>query len=184
MPTLRIMSIYKKQKRLFAAELAAARAEREQFMATIMASFGEIATMASMLSKGGSAAAKKLEALDHKVIVVRRKVRTADCWYRESPGPGSVLEMTGLSWRMVNERCLADGRLPISGVSWLLNALRAADQVMPGEEPSRGWSEMEPGPWHLPKKWRRRLRRRRRRLMLLLDMALMLEEDIQWRFRM
>jgi hypothetical protein len=178
------MSIYKEQKRLFGAELAAARAEREQFMATLMASFGEIVTMASMLFKGGSAAAKKLESLDHKVTVVRRKIRTADCWYRESPGPGSVLEMTGLSWRMVGERCLADGRLPISGVSWLLKALQAAGQVMAGDEPSRECSQIEPGPRHLPKKWGRRLRRRRRRLMRLLHTALMLEEDVRWRFRM
>ena len=184
MPTLRIMSIYKERKRTFAAELAQARAEREQFKTTLAVRFGKEASEPRKLPEEGSIAAKKLQTLDRKVMAVRKKIRTPDCWFRESPGPISVLDLVGLSWRMVNEKCSADGQLPISGVLWLLNVLRTTDQVMPTEEHAREWVARGLGPWHLSEKWRQLLRRRRLRLALLLHTAVMLEEDVRWRFRL
>jgi hypothetical protein len=125
------MSIYKERKRTFAAELAQTSAEREQFKTTLAVRFGKEASEPRKLPEEDSIAAKKLQTLDRKVMAVRKKIRTPDCWFRESPGPISVLDLVGLSWRMVNEKCSADGRLPISGVLWLLNVLRTTDQVMP-----------------------------------------------------
>ena len=68
--------------------------------------------------------------LDRKVMAVRKKIRTPDCWFRESPGAVSVLDLVGLSWRMVNEKC-SDGWLPISGAMWLLKILRSTARLSP-----------------------------------------------------
>ena len=201
MPTLRIMSIYKERKRTFASELANARTEREQFLATLVARFGKEAAdvmrheaggrIIMALGRGGmptlpgqiSVAVKKLQALDRRVEAGRKKIRTADSWFREVPGPVSVLESLGLSWRMVNEKC-SDGKMSISAAFWLLKVLRSAEHILPTEE--QGWEQAAtgPGPCRLSKKWRRRLHRRRRRLALLLHTAAMLEEDVQWEYRL
>lgn len=201
MPKLQIMSIYEERKRTFAAELARACAERERFRATLVARFGKETTDAMrqeawrtgdvILGRGNapplspeiSTAAKRLRTLDRKVMAVRKKIRTPDCWFRESPGPVSVLERAGLSWRMVHEQC-ADGWLPISGVLWLLKVLRATEQDMRIEEQSPERAAAGLGPCRFSEKWRRRLRRRRRRLTLLLRTAVTLEEDVRWRFRL
>ena len=132
MPTLQIMSIHRERKRAFASELAQVRTEREQFTTTLVARFGketadamrreawrreEIAPRRGempKLSQEISLAAKTLQTLDRTVMTVRKKIRTPDCWFRELPGPVSVLEEVGLSWRMVHEKC-SNGRLPISG---------------------------------------------------------------------
>ena len=86
----------------------------------------------------------------------------------------SVLGTTGLRWCDVHEKCTEDGRLPVSGVLWLLKVLRATEDrkcVDVGGKP-------------VSAKWRRRLDRRRRRLVRLLHTAVMLEEDVQWEYRL
>jgi len=201
MPTLRIMSIYREQKRKFAAELIQARTEREQFTTTLVARFGKELTDAMrrkawrtedmipgsgemfQLSQEISVAAKKLQTLDHLVVAARKKIRTSDCWFREMPGPTSVLEMAGLSWRLVNEKC-SNGRLPVSGALWLLGSLHTANLILPTEEQSGKRAETRLGLFRLPEKWRRRLLRRRWRLTLLLRTAVIREEDIRWQFRL
>jgi len=202
MPTLRIMSIYKERKRMFGTELAQAHVAREQFTTTLVERFGKEAADAMRkeawgaedlipgrgeipnLSQEISVAAKKLRKLDRKVMAVRKKTRTPDCWFRESPGPVSVLEMAGLSWRMVNERCSDDGWLPVSAVLWLLKALRTAEHDMPTEEQAWERAAAGLGPCRLSEKWRQLLHRRRRRLARLLHAAAMREEDVRWRFRL
>ena len=135
-------------------------------------------------------AAKQFQKLAREVVAVCRKIRTPDCWFRETPGTVWVLETAGLSWRTVNERCAEDGRLPLSGVLWLLKALRDHDHgymvpdMVPAAQPA--WQCVVPGlgPRRLPQKWQRLLHRRRRRLTLLLHTAAMLEEDVRWDFRL
>ncbi len=196
MPTLRIVSVYRQNKRKYAFELAQARAELERFKASLAARFGtETAAAvrrqvlltegeAPKLSPEGAAAVKELRALLRKVMAVRKKIRAADCWFHESPGSVSVLDAVGLSWHVVNERCSDDGRLPLSGALWLLRALLAPRQVTPKERRIREPAAKGLAPRRLPEKWRRLLRRRRRRLAQLLRTAAMLEEDVQWRFRL
>ena len=176
------------------------RTERDQFTTTLVARFGKEAAEAmrqeawwaeKMIPRRGempklsqeiSVAAKRLQTLDRKVMAVRKKIRTPDCWFRELPGLVSVLAEAGLSWRMVNERC-ADGRLPISAALWLLKALRTTEHIMPAEEQAWERAATGLGACRLSKKWRRRLHRRRRRLALLLHTAVMREEDVRWLFR-
>ena len=200
MPTLRIMSIYRERKRMFAAELAQARTELEHFKASIVARFGTQTANAIRqqawwtedmilgkvevpnLPEEGSVAAKKLQMLDRKVRAVWKNIRTPDCWYREQPTPISVLETVGLTWSMVKERCSADGRLPLEQILWVLNALRTTEQVMPTEWQVWAWAASGLDPCHLPEEWQRALRCRRRRLVHLLHTAAMLEEDVRCSF--
>ncbi len=197
MPTLRIISIYRERKRMFATELAQARTELEQFRASIVTHFGTQTADAirrqawwtedmilgkvdvPQLPEEGAVAAKKLQMLDRKVRAVWKKIRTPDCWFREQPTPISVLETVGLTWSMVKERCSADGRLPLEQILWLLNALSTTEQVMPTEEQVWAWAASGYEPCHLPEEWRRVLRRRRRRLVRLLHTAVMLEENVR-----
>ncbi len=198
MPTLRIMSIYKEHKRTFATELDKARTERDQFTATLVARFGKEAADAMRrnawwteevilgqrkMSREISIAAKRLRSLDRKVVAIRKRIRTPDCWFRECPGPVSMLEMVGLSWGMVHKKC-AQGRLPISAALWLLKVLRTAEQKLPTEGQAWEGAATRLGPCRLSEKWQRLLSRRRRRLALLLDTAVMLEEDVRWQFRL
>ena len=196
MPTLRIMSIYKERKRTFAAELLQTRATLEQFGASLVARFGQETAEAirqeasgrvglisgrnegSRLSREALFAAEEFQTLAGRVAAVWKKIRTPDCWFRETPGSLRVLEMAGLSWRTVHEKCVGDGRLPLSGVLWLLKALRTA------EEPARQCATTGIESRDLPEKWQRLLHRRRRRLTLLLRAAAILEEDVRWEFRL
>lgn len=200
MPKLRIMSIYKERRRTFAAELFRASTELEQFRASLVVRYGKETadairqearwrkgvilgrSDAPKLPKEFSATVKELRRLNHNLTAARKKIRAADCWFRESPGPISVLDTAGLSWSVVNERCANDGRLPVAGVLWLLKTLRTTDQIIPTEEQVLEWAAMGLGPYHLPAKWWQLLRRRRRRLAVLLKTAAMLEEDVQWEF--
>jgi hypothetical protein len=195
------MSLYQQRQRTFAAELAHARTEREQFTATLVARFGKEAAhairhnawrMEDMILGGGgmpkpsperSIAAIKLWTFDRKVIAVRKKICRPDCSFSESPGAVSVLQAAGLSWRMVQEKCSADGCLPISGSLWLLQALRKTDQGVPTEKQARQPAATGLGACQLPEKWQQRLRRRRRRLALLLRTAALLEEDVRWQLQ-
>ncbi len=186
MPTLRIMSVYQERKRTFAAELSRARTEMARFEASLHARHGDSVVNAMCkkpfriedmdlgkvpdLSEEGAVAARTWRTLELKVMAVRKKIRTPDCWFRESPGVVSVLGTTGLRWRDVHQRCTEDGRMPVSGVLWLLKILRATED--------RKWMDVCREP--VSAKWRRRLDRRR--LMRLLHTAVMLEEDVQWDF--
>ena len=175
MPTLRIVSVYRQNKRKYAFELAQARAELERFKASLAARFGtETAAAvrrqvlltegeAPKLSPEGAAAVKELRALLRKVMAVRKKIRAADCWFHESPGSVSALDAVGLSWHVVNERCSDDGRLPLSGALWLLRALLAPGRLR-RKKGGSGAGGQGLAPRRLPEKWRRLLRRRRRRL--------------------
>lgn len=189
MPTLKILSIYRGRKRKFAAALAQAKTELERFEADLRARYGKklLAAMcrepfeagklhlgkAPELSEEGIVAVSVWRTLEARVVAVRKKIRTPDCWFREQPGIVSVLGATGLSWGNVHERCTADGWLPLSGVLWLLKVLRASE--------SRNWLTL--GGYSVSEKWRRRLDRRRRRLIRLLHTAAMLEEDVTWEYR-
>ncbi len=201
MPTLRIMSVHRERQRMFAAELARARSQRERFTMSLVAWFGTQAAEAirreawrteDMLvgwdetpnrSRGISIAAHKLRTLDRTIMAVRKKIRTPDCWFRESPGPVSVLDEAGLSWRMVNARC-SNGWLPVSAALWLLKALATTEHDVLAHE--RAWERAAKGlgSRRLSEKWRLLLRRRRRRLAHLLHVAVMREEDVRWKFRL
>jgi hypothetical protein len=194
------MSVHKERQRMFAAELAQARTEREQFTTILVARFGKKAADAirqearrtedmfvgrgetPRRSQEPSIAAKMLRMYDRKVMAVRKKIRAPECWFCESPGPVSVLDAAGLSWRMVNARC-SNGHLPLSGVLWLLKALHTAEHEMPAE--IQAWERAATGQdrCRLPEKWRRLLHHRRRRLARLLHAAAMREEDVRWKFR-
>ena len=197
MPTLRIMSVYEDRKRMFATELSLARTELGQFEASLHARYGNNLADAMLkkpfqvedlrlgkvpdLSKDGSVAARTWQTLDLQVRAIQKRIRTPDCWFRESPGVVSVLGMTGLSWRNVHEKCDENGRLPISGVLWLLEVLRATE---PTTEQARTWTTVGGEPIRPSSKWRRRLDHRHRRLVRLLHTAVMLEEDVRWEYRM
>ena len=197
MPKLRIMSIYKEHKRTFTVELSQARTELGQFEASLFARYGDNLADAMLkkpfqvedlhlgkvpdLSKDGAVAARTWQMLDLKVRAIRKKIRTPDCWFRESPGVVSVLGMTGLSWRNVHDRFAENGRLPISGVLWLLEVLRA---TKPTKEQARTWTTVGGEPIRPSSKWQRRLDHRHRRLVQLLHTAVLLEEDVRWEFRL
>ncbi len=197
MPTLRIMSVYKDRKRAFTAELSRARAEMEQFEASLVARYGDNVVDAMCrkpcqiadlrlgkvpdLSEEGAAAARTWRTLELKVIAVRKKICSPDCWFRESPGVVSVLGTTGLSWRNVHERCAENGLLPISSVLWLLEVLRSTE---PTKEHAGKWTTVGGEPIRPSSKWWRRLDHRHRRLVRLLHTAIMLEEDVRWEYRM
>ncbi len=198
MPTLRIMSLYQQHQQAFADELSRGRSEREQFAAALVARFGREAAEAMrrdaqlmpeifpgrsqlpQLSREICVATKKLQMLNRKVLAVRREIRTADCWFRESPGPVSVLDAVGLRWRAVHEKS-ADGWLPVSGALWLLQVLRTTGQT---EKQAEGWKTVGGEPLRLSTEWQRRLDSRRRRLIFLLHTAVMLEEDVRWEYRL
>ena len=185
MPTLQIISIYKKRKRMFGDELSKARADVEHFRACLAVRFGkEVAdaigreakwsegvkwdrSESMKLSEECVVAVETLRVLNRKVMAVWRNIRAANCWFRESPGSVSVLETVGLSWHVVHEKCVANGKFSVTGTLWLLRVLRTAEQGMPAVE--RGREEATTGlrPCRLPKKWRELLRRRRRRLAVL-----------------
>ena len=195
MPTLRIMSVYQERKRTFAADLSQARTELEQFEASLHARYGDKAVDAMCkkpfriedpdlgnvpdLSEEGAVAVRTWRMLELKVRAVWRKIRTPDCWFREMPGPFSVLGMTGLSWRNVHDKCAENGRLPVSGVLWLLKVLRATE---PTEEQTGTWRAVDGEPIR-SEKWQRRLDRRHRRQVRLLHTAVMLEENVWWEYR-
>ena len=173
MPTLRIMSIYKQRKQAFAAQLSQARAALEQFGAGLVTRFGQETADAirhdaswrkdlilgwnegPRLSQETLLAAELYQTLADKVMAVWRKIRTPDCWFRETPGAVWVLETAGLSWPIVSEKCVGDGQLPLSGVLWLLKALRTS------EKPARQCAARGHDSRQLPEKWRRLLHGRR-----------------------
>ncbi|MGO9108920.1 MAG: hypothetical protein ACLP9L_06770 [Thermoguttaceae bacterium] len=199
MPILRIMSIYKEHSGRFAAELSQTRTELEQFRASFIARFGrETAAAIGQQARGvegvviggmevpnssrvSIVAARTMQTLDHKVMAVLKKIRTPDCWFRESPGVVSVLGMMGLSWRNVHDKCTENGWLSISGALWLLKGLHATE---PTTEQAEVWTTMGGESIRVPEKWRRRLDRRRRRLTILLQTAVKLEEDVRWKYRL
>jgi hypothetical protein len=192
------MSLYQQHQQAFADELSRGRSEREQFAAALVARFGREAAEAMrrdaqlmpeifpgrsqlpQLSREICVATKKLQMLNRKVLAVRREIRTADCWFRESPGPVSVLDAVGLRWRAVHEKS-ADGWLPVSGALWLLQVLRTTGQT---EKQAEGWKTVGGEPLRLSTEWQRRLDSRRRRLIFLLHTAVMLEEDVRWEYRL
>ncbi len=201
MPTLRIMSIYQQHQQAFADELSRARSEREQFTAALVARFGREAAEAMrrdalsmpeifpgrsqlpQLSREICVATKKLQMLNRKVLAVRREIRTADCWFRESPGPVSVLDAVGLRWRAVHEKS-ADGWLPVSGALWLLEVLGRTEHAVSNAEQTWERAATGLGSCRLSANWQRRLDYRRRRLTLLLHTAVMREEDVCWQYRL
>lgn len=178
MPTLRIMSIYQENARRFAAEFARLRDERERFMATLVARFGEKtaelirqdsrwagetvlgSARLTDLVREISVASMKLYVLHRRIVAVRKKIRTPDCWFRESPGIACVLHSAGLSWRMVHERC-SDGSLPVATAMWLLRILRQTEHGIPANEQTPVRAATGIVPCRLSKKWRERLLRRR-----------------------
>ena len=142
MPTLRIASIYKERKRTFAAELLQARVAWEQFGASLVVRFGQETADAireasgrdglisgryagPRLSREALLAAEKFQSLAGRVAAVWKKIRTPDCWFRETPGSVRVLETAGLSWRIVHEQC--GGR-----------AIAAVRRIVAAESPSHG----------------------------------------------
>ena len=199
MPTLRIMSIYQERERQFASELDQARTELAQFRASLVVSFGKETAAAIRqhvrstedmlfgrvevlpLPKKAEPAVKTLRTLMEKVTAVLKKIRTPDCWFRETmPAPISVLETAGLSWDEVRGWCFADGFLPISRVLSLLDTLRTTEQVMPSDEQVSEWAGAGRNPCHLTEEWQRILKRRKRRLVGLLEKAAELEEELRY----
>jgi nitroimidazol reductase NimA-like FMN-containing flavoprotein (pyridoxamine 5'-phosphate oxidase superfamily) len=197
MPTLRIMSIYNTRKRHFASELAQARAELAEFRESLVVRFGtETANAIRQQTRWTEAmifgrvevldltdeaedAIRTLKTLTRRVMAVWKKIHAPDCWFHESPSPVSVLETVGLTWDHVQERCAANGRLPVAEVLWLLNVLHTTKQVMPTDEQAWEWAASGCEPCHLPHEWRRVLWRRKGRLVGLLRTAAELEEEVR-----
>jgi len=198
MPTLTLLSVYNARKGMYAAQLARARVEMERFKEDLVVRFGkETADAVKMqvkwtedmifgrvevprLTQEGYAAVETLKTLDEKRTAVVRKVRTPNCWFRESIEPISVLETVGLSWKEVEEKYVEDGRLSLPGVLRLLSVLRTTPQVMPSDAQAYEWAAAGLSPCHLPHEWRRVLRNRLRRLVVLLRTAAELEEDVRY----
>jgi hypothetical protein len=198
MPTLKVMSIYRARKATYAAQLARARAELERFEADIVARLGEQGAAAVRqwscwtedmifgrtevlpLSDEGEVALKTLRTLTGKVKAVLKCIRTPDCRFRESVEPISVLETVKMSWVMMEEKYVVDGRLLLPGVLELLHVLRTTPQVMPTDGRVYQWAGDGLSPVHLPHEWRRVLRSRKRRLALLLRTAAELEEELRY----
>ena len=108
MPTLRIVSVYEERQRMYADQLAQARAELEEFKMGLATRFIEQEARAIRqqvhwtedtlfgrvkvmnLSEEGIDAVETLRMLRKKVVAVLRKIRTADCWFHEEPVPISV----------------------------------------------------------------------------------------------
>ena len=203
MPVLRIMSVYRENKKKFGDELSQARARLEEYRAGLDARYGKDGADAVRqriswtekiifgkvnllpLSKEGESAVKTLRTLTGKVAAVRRKIRTPECWFHEQlqlSTPISVLETVGLSWRSVEERFVVDGRLPVAGVLRLLDVLRTTEQVMPTEEQVSEWAISGCNPCHLTEQWWHLLRHRRQRIIRLLSTAALLEEEVRCDF--
>ena len=198
MPTLTLVSVYNARKATYSEQLARSRAELERFEEDLVARFGrETADAVRMqtrwtedmvfgrvevpkLTQEGYAAVETLGILDRKVKAVVRKIRTPDCWFHESVEPISVPETVGLSWAMMEEKYVEDGRLLLPGVLELLRVLNTTPQVMPTDEQTYEWAAEGHSPCHLPHEWRRVLRVRKGRLVCLLGAATELEEDMRY----
>jgi hypothetical protein len=197
MPTLRIMSIYNTRKRHFASELAQARAELAEFRESLVVRFGTETADAIRqqtswtpdmifgrvevpeLSEEGEDAVTTLKTLSRKVTGIWKNIHAPDCWFHEEPVPVTVLETVGLTWDMVQERCAANGSLPIAEVLGLLNVLLTTEQITPSDEQVWEWAALGCEPCHLPHEWRRVLWRRKGRLVRLLQTAAELEEKVR-----
>lgn len=140
--------------------------------------FGRVEVLT--LTEEGYAAVETLKTLDRKVEMVMRKIRTPDCWFRESPVPISVPGTVRLSWKEVEEKYVADERLSLPGVLRLLHVLSTTARVMPSDEQAYEWAGEGLSPCHLPHEWRRLLRSRLRRLVVLLQTAAELEEEVRY----
>jgi hypothetical protein len=197
MPTLRIMPIYDQRKRRFAPDLAHARSDLAEFKASLVSRFGretadairqQIRWTADMifgrievpeLPEEGEDAVRMLKMRTRRVRTVLKKLHAPDCWFHEEPRPISVLETVGLSWNKVQERCAANGSLPVAAILWLLNILRTTEQIMPTDEQMWEWAASGCEPCHLPHEWRRLLWRRKGRLVRLLCTAADLKEEVR-----
>ncbi len=175
MPTLRIMSVYTKRKREFAADLRYACVRLEQFRDALPIQFGAKVANAirtetwfrdcglcggrAELSAEAEKAVKNVLKLKRKVRVVCRRIHTPDCCFHEGPHGISVWETLGMSWEDV-WRMVTEDRLPVSAVLRLLNVVRTTEQIMPTVERLGKWAinvSVE--------SWGRLLRRRRERLL-------------------
>ena len=190
MPTLRIMSIYAKRKRTFAAELRRARNELEEFRAGLPVRFGtklaatirQEAWFKDSGLRGGTRemsddaiqAIETILVLKRQIRAVCRKIHTPDCWFHEGRHGVSVMETLGMSWDDVR-RMVTEDRLPVSAVLHLLNVVRTAEQVMPTEERLGKWARFDG-----VEKWWRFLQRKHRRLLHLLKTAAELEQELNW----
>ena len=190
MPTLRIMTIYAKRKRMFAAELHKARTELEEFRAGLPARFGTKLAAAIRqeawfqdsgiqggtpeMSDNAIQAIETILVLNCRLRAVCRRIRWPDCCFGEGPHGVSVWETLGMSWDdiwMLTE----DKRLPVSAVLHLLNVVRTTEQVMPTEERLGKWAiNVSVDSW-----WRI-LRGRHRRLLYLLQTAAEREQELSW----
>ena len=191
MPTLRIMSIYAKRKRTFAAELRRAHSDLEEFRAGLPVRFGvKVADVIRQEAwfkdsglRGGTRemsddaiqAIETILVLKRQIRAVCRKIHTPDCWFHEGRHGVSVMETLGMSWNDVSMMVGEDRRLPVSAVLHLLNVIRTTEQVMPTEERLGKWAinVSVDGWWRL-------LRGRHRRLLHLLQTAAELEQELSW----
>jgi len=198
MPTLTLLSIYNARKGMYTSQLARARNELERFKADLVVRFGKETadavgqqvkwtedmifgrTEVLPLTDEGYAAVETLKTLDEKLTAVVRKIRTPDCWFRESVEPISVLETVGLSWKEVEEQHVEDGRLSLPGVLRLLYVLNTTRQMMPSDAQVWEWAGEGVSPCRLPHEWRRVLRMRKGRLAWLLRAAAELEEEVRY----
>ena len=195
MPTLTLVSLYNARKSMCASHLVRTRADLARFEEDLVSRFGkETADAVKMqvkwtedmifgrtevprLTKEGYAAVETLGILDQKVKTVVRKIRTPNCWFRESVEPISVMNTVKMSWEEVKEKYVEDGRLLLPGVLELLRALNTTPQVMPSDEQAYEWAAAGLSPCHLPHEWRQVLRIRKDRLVCLLRTAAELEEE-------
>ena len=158
MPTLTLLSLYNARKSMYAAHLARARAELERFKEDLVARFGQETADAVKHADevdGGHDLRADGSPPPHRRGLRRRQDASgdhrerqcgreedphADCWFREAVEPISVLETVGSSWKEVEERFVADERLSLPGVLWLLHVLRTTPQVMPSDEQVYEWA--------------------------------------------
>lgn len=89
-------------------------------------------------------------------------------------------ETVGLSWAMMEEKYVVEGRLLLPGVLELLRALSTTPQVMPTDEQTGEWAGEGLSPCHMPHEWRQVLRVRKGRLVCLLGAAAELEEEAKY----
>ena len=194
MPTLRIMSIYTRRKRMYAAELHHARAELEEFRDGLPARFGA-KTAATIrqeawfqdsgihggtpeISDDAIQAIETILMLKRRIRAVYQRIHTPDCWISEGPHGVSVWETLGMSWDDVWRMLDANKRLPVSAVLRLLEIIRTTEQVMPTVERLGKWAKFDGAD-----KWWRFLHRKHDRLLCFLQTAVDLEEDVRWDLR-
>jgi hypothetical protein len=184
MPTLYVMSLFRKRRRKYGRRLVRARQELAVFLDSFEAEAGTEAAGVlrayAALSWGPRSTAEGLpespptvfdeaRRLKREVTALYRRLYSPSCFYRERRQPPYLLWHYGVTWEDVGRRA-EDGRLPPECIAGLLRTLLDEEPRLPPPRPvadlftdtdsREGWE------------------RKRRRLVRLFRTALRLEEDV------